>query len=108
MNGRRPVGFVHGCFWHRHGGRAALTAKCRRNWPPKFEVNVARDARSQQLLRDTGWTVLLIRGCETQDAAGLADRLAGALRVGKGACRHPRIVGDTAAPRFRRTPAFPG
>ena len=39
--------FVHGCFWHRHGGcRYASTPKSRvAFWTEKFESNVARDAR---------------------------------------------------------------
>jgi DNA mismatch endonuclease, patch repair protein len=78
MKGRRAIIFVHGCFWHRHGCRAASTPKSRQDyWQPKFAANVARDQRNQQLLHDSGWTVLVIWECETKDAAGLADRLDG-------------------------------
>jgi DNA mismatch endonuclease, patch repair protein len=80
MKGRRTVIFVHGCFWHRHGCRAASTPKSRQDyWQPKFDGNVARDARNEQQLRAIGWTVLVIWECETKDAAGLAQRLGGML-----------------------------
>jgi DNA mismatch endonuclease, patch repair protein len=80
MKGRRTIIFVHGCFWHRHGCRAASTPKSRQDyWQPKFDGNVARDARNEQQLRATGWTVLVIWECETKDAARLAQRLSGML-----------------------------
>jgi DNA mismatch endonuclease, patch repair protein len=82
MKGRRTVIFVHGCFWHRHGCRNASTPKSRQHyWEPKFAANVARDARSQRLLQDNGWTVLVIWECETRDAGALAERLGGWLGV---------------------------
>lgn len=65
---RRWAIFVHGCFWHRHAGcRLATTPK--RNaayWKAKFDDNVARDRRVTQALRDQGFRVLVVWGCELE------------------------------------------
>lgn len=63
---RRAAIFVHGCFWHRHGGcRKASTPKTRVEfWEAKFARNVERDAEVQQRLRAAGWRVLVIWECE--------------------------------------------
>ena len=73
----RAVVFVHGCFWHRHGGcRYAYEPKSRiRFWTKKFESNVARDAQNEAALRDLGWRVLVIWECETGDPGAVAERL---------------------------------
>lgn len=44
--GRRKAIFVHGCFWHMHGGCAlARMPRSRLEfWRPKLEGNQARDA----------------------------------------------------------------
>ena len=63
MRGRRTVIFVHGCFWHRHEGcRFTYLPESRSEfWQTKFAGNVARDARNQKKLLDSGWVVLLPR-----------------------------------------------
>ena len=73
----RAVVLVHGCFWHRHPGcRYASSPKTRVDfWHSKFENNVARDRRDETALRDRGWRVLVIWGCETKDHDALAARL---------------------------------
>ncbi len=75
--------FVHGCFWHRHPGCSkATTPKTRRDyWIPKFEENVARDARVAQALHDAGWRVETIWECETRDPIRLRRRLAAIFRL---------------------------
>jgi DNA mismatch endonuclease, patch repair protein len=57
----KAVVFVHGCFWHRHGGcKIATTPKSNTSfWLDKFEKNVARDARNTMQLRDMGWRVFV-------------------------------------------------
>lgn len=77
--------FVHGCFWHRHPGCGkATTPKTRRDyWIPKFEENVARDARVAQALRDAGWRVETIWECETRDLLTLRHRLAAIFQLPK-------------------------
>lgn len=69
--------FVHGCFWHRHPGcKYATTPKTRQEfWIPKFEGNVARDARKEAQLQELGWRVLIVWECETKDLVALSVRL---------------------------------
>jgi DNA mismatch endonuclease (patch repair protein) len=73
----RTVVFVHGCFWHRHPGcRYASTPKTRQEyWLPKFKANVERDAKKEAQLRELGWRVLVIWGCEICKPAELYERL---------------------------------
>lgn len=65
---RRIAIFVHGCFWHRHPEptcKLTRTPKSRLEfWEPKFEANIARDARDQTALRERGWTVIIVWECE--------------------------------------------
>ncbi|MCC6470898.1 MAG: DNA mismatch endonuclease Vsr [Alphaproteobacteria bacterium] len=74
---RRLAIFVHGCFWHRHGGcRYATTPKSRSAfWNQKFETNVTRDRRNIRMLRRTGWRVLVIWQCQTKNVERLRKRL---------------------------------
>lgn len=62
----KAVVFVHGCFWHRHGGcKIASTPKSNTEfWLKKFEGNVARDKRSCSLLAAEGWRVFVVWECE--------------------------------------------
>lgn len=73
----RTVVFVHGCFWHRHSGcRYASTPKSRQEyWLPKFKANVERDAKKEAQLRELGWRVQVIWGCETKSRETLEARL---------------------------------
>src|SRR4051794_30936789 len=52
----RTVVFVHGCFWHRHGGcKMAYTPKSRVTfWARKFIANQNRDKAVRRLLLKTG------------------------------------------------------
>lgn len=61
--------FVHGCFWHRHGGcQYAYIPKSRTVfWTEKFAQNVARDTRNAKALRNLGWRILVIWECETRN-----------------------------------------
>lgn len=57
--------FVHGCFWHRHGG-CRYTTIPKTNvgfWTLKFEGNVHRDARTVAALHDAGWRVAVVWEC---------------------------------------------
>ncbi len=76
----KAVVFVHGCFWHRHAGcRVATTPKSNTAfWQDKFERNVARDARSIELLEAQGWNVLVAWECELGSARKISDA---ALRI---------------------------
>lgn len=72
---RRAVVFVHGCYWHRHPGcRYTTTPATRRDfWMNKFRENVERDARVETELRDAGWEVHVIWGCETRSEEALGS-----------------------------------
>lgn len=81
----RTVIFVHGCFWHRHGGCLfAYTPKSRREfWQQKFRANRLRDRRSDAALTRLGWRVLVIWECETQGAKALAVRMRRELKMAR-------------------------
>jgi DNA mismatch endonuclease (patch repair protein) len=61
---RSAVIFVHGCFWHRHKGCGRLPKSRLAYWLPKLDANKARDERNQNVLRRSGWRVLVIWECE--------------------------------------------
>ncbi|MDF1754854.1 MAG: very short patch repair endonuclease [Verrucomicrobiales bacterium] len=63
----KTVIFVHGCFWHRHKNcKETTTPKTRTEWwQAKFDGNVERDRRNQQLLKNEGWENIVIWGCQT-------------------------------------------
>src|SRR5579863_8250129 len=65
---RRKVVFVHGCFWHSHGCKAAHIPKTNQEyWGPKLERNKTRDAKSIEALQAEGWRSLVVWECETCD-----------------------------------------
>jgi DNA mismatch endonuclease (patch repair protein) len=74
---RRAVVFVHGCWWHRHPGcKKASGVKTRPDfWQSKFDRNVARDRRAQDMLEALGWKVFTIWECETRDEDKLRTQL---------------------------------
>jgi len=64
---RRKVVFIHGCFWHRHGGRCPLARLPKSKlsfWLPKLTSNRARDIRNIAKLRRAGWKVAVIWECQ--------------------------------------------
>jgi DNA mismatch endonuclease, patch repair protein len=75
--GRHKVIFVHGCFWHRHEGcRLARLPKSRLEfWIPKLDSNRRRDERNYSELLKTGWDVLTIWECETNNVTTLRDKI---------------------------------
>ncbi|MGV9827799.1 very short patch repair endonuclease [Gordonia sp. NPDC003429] len=49
--------FVDGCFWHgcpQHATRPSANADW---WAQKLDGNIARDRRTDEVLRERGWTV---------------------------------------------------
>lgn len=76
--GRRKVIFVHGCYWHRHGGcrNATMPKSNAAFWLEKFEKNMARDRNAMTELVELGWDPLVIWECETCDATFLRERIA--------------------------------
>nr|WP_281067741.1 very short patch repair endonuclease [Neorhizobium galegae] len=63
---RRKVAlFVHGCFWHGHGGAVANIPKTNSEfWLAKFERNKARDKRVIDEIDKLGWRPMVVRECE--------------------------------------------
>lgn len=58
--------FVHGCFWHRHGGcrYATIPSSNVERWRVKFDANTERDARNVSMLHAAGWRVIVVWECE--------------------------------------------
>jgi DNA mismatch endonuclease, patch repair protein len=80
--GRKLALFVHGCFWHRHGG-CAYAYRPKSNiefWKGKFKNNVARDRRVRRELEGMGWRVAIIWECETANPDSLREELKELLR----------------------------
>jgi DNA mismatch endonuclease (patch repair protein) len=76
----RAVIFVHGCFWHRHGGcRFSTTPSSNAEfWRNKFAGTVERDGRILDRLKEEGWRVAVVWECALQsnpaDVAAVVGR----------------------------------
>jgi DNA mismatch endonuclease, patch repair protein len=81
----RKIIFVHGCFWHRHGVRCALTRMPKSRvefWQAKLQANRKRDDKNLSRLRAAGWKVLTVWECQTEEAEVLRTRVASFLESG--------------------------
>lgn len=81
----RAAVFVHGCFWHRHGGCRYATRPSTRAefWQEKFVANVLRDTAVRGALLDDGWRVAIAWECSLRKpelVVLVADLLAAWLR----------------------------
>lgn len=81
----KTVIFVHGCFWHGHKGCKDFRLPKTRTewWKAKLDGNVARDAKRRKDLKQLGWNVVVIWGCELKGAsarAKVAERVDSILR----------------------------
>lgn len=74
FSSRHVALFVHGCFWHQHGGCKAATRPQSHldYWTRKLNRNVERDARQRAELEALGWTVKIIWECETRSPAAVS------------------------------------
>lgn len=74
---RRTAFFVHGCFWHRHANcpKSTIPTENRKKWLAKFDANVRRDRRQRRKLTKSGWNVIVIWECQTEDERLLRRRL---------------------------------
>lgn len=74
LGGRKVAIFVHGCFWHRHGGcrYAKLPATRPEFWKAKLEGNAERDERAIEALIAMGWRVLIVWECTIRDKEKLS------------------------------------
>jgi len=73
----KTVVLVHGCFWHRHRGCSNCTTPSanRKFWLKKFQDNMNRDQKNRRALKKSGWRVLVIWECQTEDVEKLRRRL---------------------------------
>jgi len=64
--GRQKIAiFLNGCFWHRCPNCDLSLPKTNTTfWKKKFEMNMMRDKRKVDELKQSGWVVLVIWECE--------------------------------------------
>jgi len=62
----KTIIFIHGCFWHGHEGckYSALPETRTEFWSEKIEGNKKRDKENIEQLKNKGWNVLIVYGCE--------------------------------------------
>jgi len=78
FRGRKKVIFVHGCFWHRHGGKCPLSRLPKSKlsfWLPKLEGNRRRDIRTRNNIRALGWNSLVVWECQLRNIPALQNRI---------------------------------
>lgn len=67
---------VHGCFWHGH--TCILASKPKSNteyWQNKIHMNKMRDDHNSKLLRDLGWSILVLWECDIRANTNLKSQL---------------------------------
>lgn len=68
----RAVVLVHGCFWHGHNCPMFKAPATRPEfWAAKIAGNRARDLRTSEALRASGWRVLTVWECAIRGPARL-------------------------------------
>lgn len=69
LRSRKVAVFIHGCYWHQHGGcKLAYSDRVYADkWKKKFDDNRARDQRVLEQLTEQGWRVAVIWECVTRD-----------------------------------------
>jgi DNA mismatch endonuclease (patch repair protein) len=107
------VVFIHGCFWHGHDdcGDFRLPKTRRGWWQKKISGNKARDARTEEALRQMGWHVVTIWACavKNRDAkAWLEARLPSLISptppTKRDAFRYPETMAEEPAARAADAP----
>ena len=73
----RVAVFVDGCYWHGCPDHYRPAMKHSRFWQDKIQGNQARDAETNRILRDEGWTV--VRVWEHEDPNEAAKKVVVAL-----------------------------
>lgn len=67
---------VRGCFWHSHCCIDGKRPKSRQDyWIPKLEANQRRDRRNDRKLRESGWKVLVVWGCNCESSVRLEKEI---------------------------------
>lgn len=69
--------FVHGCFWHGHGGcsKAGVPNTHEAFWTEKISRNKERDSRTKKKLEKAGWNVSVVWECETKSNVKLTKSI---------------------------------
>lgn len=75
---KKVVVFIDGCFWHRCPIHATAPKANSAWWNEKLTLNVERDHRTDEGLREAGWSVF--RFWEHEDPTAVADSIESALR----------------------------
>lgn len=72
----KTIIFIHGCFWHGHGGcRYFVVPKTRTEWwLNKISTNKQKDAASEKLLTSAGWKIINIWECEIKNRKHFGER----------------------------------
>lgn len=74
--------FVDGCFWHGCPEHGTEPRSNREWWATKITANKARDADTDRLLHDAGWTVVrLWEHTPAVDAADTVEATLGRVRT---------------------------
>lgn len=73
---------IDGCFWHACPVHYVASTTRVDYWQPKIAHNVQRDAETNRLLEEAGWTVL--RFWEHEIPADVADMVEEAVRIRRG------------------------
>lgn len=65
----KTVIFVNGCFWHGHENCKYFKLPATRTewWKEKIEGNIKNDMKKQALLREAGFKIVVIWGCEVKN-----------------------------------------
>lgn len=73
----RKIIVVNGCFWHGHENcqRSKKPATNIEFWNSKIAGNVERDKRNNAVLKEMGWQILVVWGCETKKLEPLFEKL---------------------------------
>jgi DNA mismatch endonuclease, patch repair protein len=75
LNKFKTVVFVHGCFWHGHNSKKCKLARTPKSnvefWQNKVAYNRKRDTKNIQLLKKTGWNVIVIYECQIKSKPSL-------------------------------------
>ena len=66
----KTVIFIHGCFWHGHGGcKYYVVPKTRTEWwLNKINGNINNDTAAEISLKQAGWKIIKIWECELKKA----------------------------------------
>ncbi|HDY88374.1 MAG TPA: DNA mismatch endonuclease Vsr [bacterium] len=72
----RTLIFVNGCFWHGHECKYGRPPNTRQTfWVQKIQRNKLRDQKNINLLKISGWKVIVVWQCELKNKQLSYERL---------------------------------